>query len=174
MILWGESIDPSKAELFELPDKLSPLPPHPTESSNNEPSRTKTYAKPTAFLPTDHAQAAGETHKPAFPSQDEAASADSVDEGSSHLFGELFQDNVWFVVAFGVVFVAIGFVIFLHRRLTKKGKHLRYVAVPREATAMSALDRRSPVTEASYHAVGDASDDEDADEHMGLVRQTNV
>jgi len=173
MILWGEAIDPSKAKLYELPDKISPLPPHPSEGSGS--SRTKTYPKPTAYLPADHASNPGETNMPAFPSQGDATDTELADEGYFSHITDLVRSNTWLFIAGGIVILfVVGCGVFFCRRAARRKRTAQYSAVPGDATAMSNLERGAPTTggrsKELYDAFGVPSDDEDADEQAGLVR----
>jgi len=179
MTLWGESIDASKAKLFELPDKIAPLPPHYTASSSIQ-ATTKTIARPTQGLPTDHATAEGENSKPAFPPQDDAAIPSitpTVDEGYFTGITDLLRSNTWLFAAFGIVILfAICCGVFLYRRAARRRRAgADYIAVPGEATAMSSLERGNAAPGRSkelYDAFG--GEEEDDDEHAGLVRHADT
>ncbi|GAA5868247.1 hypothetical protein JCM1840_005610 [Sporobolomyces johnsonii] len=83
MQLWGSAIDASKAKPYELPDEQDEFPDDPLgtgqaestqdgttvtatdaqgQQTSNPLAATKTYVKPTAHLPDDHAEATGEAH----------------------------------------------------------------------------------------------------------------
>ncbi|TFK35484.1 peptidase S8/S53 domain-containing protein [Crucibulum laeve] len=71
MILWGTTIDSSKAKQYEVPLIEDVLPPMEAPSSLvvPAPTVTKEHGKPTDHLPSDHGTAEGENTKPAFSSR---------------------------------------------------------------------------------------------------------
>lgn len=132
MHLWGSAIDAAKATPYQLPDNWDypPLPPMPSKTV--APSTTKTFAKPTAHLPGDHAEAEGEAHKPfgdhptsaPVPSPTEQSSGHELQKpgylaGIKSLAG---QSPTWLFVAAGtvVVFIAGVSAFFVIRR--RKGR----------------------------------------------------
>jgi kexin len=182
MTFWGETIDASKAKLFELPDKIAPLPPHHTASSSVEASTTKTFARPTQGLPTDHATAEGENSKPAFPPQDHSnATMPSTSPSSDETFvtgvTSFVQRNTGLFVVLGIVtLISICFGVLLCRRASARRRlGADYSAVPEEATAMTSLERGNLASGRStegFDTFG-VGEDED-DEQTGLVHHDEV
>jgi kexin len=141
MSLWGESIDPSLAVPYRLPDDDElDLPPPPAESQSSSSavpseSKTKTIVKPTAHLPEDHAQSSGEAHlpiddqldatsvpstSPPSPSETNAGPVSTTSPLSSSLSGaylgnmaSLLANQAWVFIAAGVVLVfAVSLIAF--------------------------------------------------------------
>lgn len=191
MTLWGSTIDPTKAQNFEVPlieETLPPLFPsdndQPADPTTTEPV-TKTIVKPTAHLPTDHVEAPGETHKPAFPGSnsttpqdDEAAgnaeapsatSTPTADEGWFSDMSNLMTNQVWFFIAAGAVLIfAAGAGLFFWRRSVRRRQN--YTSLPADEVAMRNVDGRVSTRSKELYAAFDEEDDEDADEETGLRR----
>lgn len=180
MAFWGESIDPSKATPYQLPDAIKPLPSQSDPASTTIPStsKTKVLTKPTNHLPSDHATAEGENHKPSFPQHDDAANPSpsmtpSPDEGYFAHITDLLKSSTWlFAVLAVVVIFASGIVFFFWRRSSRRRKGGSYAAVPGDSLGMSALERGNSRGGARskelYDAFGEVSDDE-VDEGAALV-----
>lgn len=200
MTLWGSVVDPQQAKIMEVPLIEGTLPPlFPAES--DEPTATapviastKTIVKPTAHLPTDHVDAPGETHKPAFPGgddsehetkpvEDEAAaggaesapsatatSTPTADEGWFSDMSNLMTNQVWFFVALGaVVLFGAGAGLFFWRRSVRRRKN--YTSLPAgDEMAMGPTGRSVSTRSKELYAAFDEEDDEDADEETSLQR----
>ncbi|KZT39745.1 hypothetical protein SISSUDRAFT_984412 [Sistotremastrum suecicum HHB10207 ss-3] len=187
MILWGSSIDPSKAVEYALPEKVMPLPPHDetiTTSISEIASSTKVLIKPTQHLPGDHGTAEGEADKPSFPQDDEEAAnpvpseiTSTPDEGYFTHITDLLSSNTWLfgsiaiVVAFG-----IGCTVFLWRRRVRRRRSEYAAVMAGDSMHMSSMERgiagdsSTPRSKELYDAFGELSDEDDADEEMHLVR----
>ncbi|KAI0705889.1 peptidase S8/S53 domain-containing protein [Cytidiella melzeri] len=191
MTLWGSVIDPQKAQKYVVPKVEGTLPPSATSENNTSttasPSAasTKTITKPTAHLPSDHVEAPGETHKPAFPgsnstntkpAEDEAAapsttsSHPTADEGWFSDMSNLVTNQVWFFVALGAVIVfgaAAG--LFFWRRSVRRRQN--YSSLPDgDEMSMRAIGGRASTRSKELYAAFDEEDDEEADEETGLRR----
>ncbi|KAJ7096467.1 peptidase S8/S53 domain-containing protein [Mycena crocata] len=186
MVFWGSAIDPSKAVAFEVPqdDADTVLPPHdtlrPTPTASAATS-TKQHAKPTAHLPGDHGDAAGENTNATFPGQDTvvtspsptASSTPTADEGWFSDMSNLVKSQLWFFGAVGAVAIfgiAAG-VYFWRRRVLR----LRNYSTLPEGDELSMSGVRGgrasggPRTKELYDAFGEVSDDDDdADEQTRL------
>ncbi|KAJ7085743.1 peptidase S8/S53 domain-containing protein [Mycena belliarum] len=191
MILWGSSIDPSKATLYEVPldDADVVLPPHetpPPSPTSSAAISTKQHAKPTAHLPGDHGDAPGENTNATFPGQADttipspspslaASSTPTADEGWFSDMSNLVKSQAWFFGAVGAVAVfgiAAG-VYFWRRRVQQRLRN--YSTLPEgDELPMSGVrgGRLSggPRTKELYDAFGEVSEDEedDADEQTRL------
>lgn len=177
MMFWGSSIDPSKAQLFELPPDDEIFPPHvdppaPVASATT----TKTHTKPTAHLPDDHGTAEGENSNPAFPSKTPVASASP----SSHAswfpdMATLASRQKWFFGAIGgVSLLGIGVCVLLWRRRAARRKREHYLALAGgdDLPLSTVRGERSGSVRLKEgddaFGVGDVSDDDDADEETRL------
>ena len=211
MTFWGSTIDPSKAALYSKmghgdDSDTNQLPSSTTEDASStvevvsstaaeSASTTKQYTKPTDHLPDDHAEADGESHKPAFPGSENPDSAGSTkptisttpDEGYFSHMSDLLSSQTWLFAGLGVIVaLGVGVGIFFWRRrvrLQSRGKY--YSTVADDDMHMSSLDPegesharllgrgRGGRTKELYDAFGELSDDEDddgdeGDEEMGL------
>jgi kexin len=199
MTMWGSVIDPTKAKKYEVPLVDGTLPPlfpvedqPPATATSEAVVSTKTLMKPTAHLPTDHADAPGETHKPAFPGsnstttkpvEDEASggteqsgsatTTPTADEGWFSDLSNLMTNQVWFFVALGAVVIfgaAAG--LFFWRRSVRRRQN--YTSLPADEVAMRSVGsgggRTSARSKELYAAFNEEDDDEDADEETGLRR----
>jgi kexin len=195
MNLWGECIDPNKANKFELDGTDADqhtLPPSATD-------KTKVHPKPTNNLPSDHAMIEGETTKAAFPtttakddSSKPSTSAttnigmpDAPYEGTFDHIYDLLSNSTWLVGAFGVVILfglGAGTFLWLRRqRLQKRsaysalsgGDDVRMRSMDRDSSARAGLfsGGRGGNTRELYDAFGVLSDEEghdDDDEESAL------
>jgi len=190
MILWGSALDESKTRPWVLPNpEASSMPSQevsPTPTSDPS-AATKVHPKPTAALPSDHADAPGEAHKPGLGQEDDAASGPTTtptpDEGYfSHMY-DLLKSQTWLFGAIGAVLLfAIAVGVFLwRRRVRQRSRVNNYDPVAAEDDLqMGSLEaggvtartgrKRTPRTKELYDAFGEVSDDdEDADENMALT-----
>jgi kexin len=124
MQLWGSSIDPKKATLWQLPsDPSDSPPPEETQAPIIPPTAaaTKTLVRPTAHLPEDHASAPGETHvlvpppTSTDPYGDEGIDVDDSDDPFSDIspyvpgrVSKLLNSSTWVFVALGTIIVSVG------------------------------------------------------------------
>lgn len=185
MSFWGETIDPSKAELYQLPDVLSPLPPQgddgeeTTSTVTPDPTRTKVFSKPTDHLPPDHGSADGSADKPAFPQDDASESSPSIsptpDEGYFTHITDLLRSNNWLFGALALVLLFAGGIgFFFWRRAARRRSAGKYAAIPGDSLSMGILERGGASgrggarSKELYDAFGEVSDDE-ADEGAALV-----
>lgn len=181
MILWGSTIDPAFARKWEVPlidDVLPPIeaPPrpiiHPSPSSN-----VKQHPKPTALLPSDHAQASGEASKPAFTSAandvvqpsptstNPAAITSTPDFGWFSDMSSLVTGQKWFFGVLGVVALfGIGVGIFFWRRKMAE-RAGNYTSLGRDnemtMTGMGSAASGPRTTRELYDAFGEVSDEDD-------------
>jgi kexin len=181
MSLFGSVIDPSKVELWTVPDDpVDPntLPPPSTTTaalSTQRPSATtsKQYPKPTEHLPDDHDKAEGEAHKPAFPGNNTSnnstgpAGAPTPDEGYFAHMSDLLKSQTWLIAALGaVVLFVIGAGVYVYKRRSRSS---HYAALGGDDVAMSQVRAGGGGTRELYDAFGELSDgDSDADEEMAL------
>lgn len=182
MILWGSSVDPSKATKWEVPlisDILPPVeaPPRPVISTPT--ATTKQLPKPTDHLPDDHGEASGENTKPAFttavddvvqPSPTATTSTTtepakitgSPDLGWFSDMSSLVTGQKWFFVALGAVSIfGIAAGVFFWRR---RAAATKYTALSEEGVSMTAIGTAASgprTTRELYDAFGEVSDDED-------------
>jgi kexin len=188
MILWGTSIDPSKATKWEVPvvdDVLPPaeIPSRPIIGGTPSPTTTKQHPKPTANLPGDHGIAPGENSKPAFTSAandvvqpsatttEPATITGSPDLGWFSDMSSLVTGQKWFFVALGAVSlfgISVG-IFFWRRRVANASKYTplgndNEVSMTALGTAMSG----PRTTRELYDAFGEVSDDDDDDETTAL------
>ncbi|KAL0946529.1 hypothetical protein HGRIS_012738 [Hohenbuehelia grisea] len=182
MIFWGEAIDASKASKFDLKKTTNVLPPvvDLNAPSTTSPSvATKTHAKPTALLPTDHATVEGEKTKPAFPVATSAgavspSSTPTPDEGWFSDMSNLVSNQKWLFGAIGVVAVfGIGSLLFFWRRRVARQRRANYASLPAgDDLPMSSIRDGGSAggvrTKELYDAFGEVSDDEDVDEETHL------
>jgi kexin len=185
-MLWGSTINPSKARTYELPMLDTLLPPLQT---NVEPpvftvTSTKTHPKPTAHLPGDHGTAEGENDKPAFPGQggsktNSTAPSSSMsptpDEGWFPGMSKLIRSKEWFFGAIGAVALfGIATGVFFWRRRALRRRRDAYTSLAGDDVAMGSIapdgrrHKGGAPTKELYDAFGEVSDDEDADEETGL------
>ncbi|KAF7338016.1 PHOMO B domain-containing protein [Mycena venus] len=196
MVFWGSAIDPSKATQYEvpldevdvvLPPHESPPPPPPSPTMSAATS-TKQHAKPTAHLPGDHGDAAGENTNATFPGQQEDTTIPSVsplpsgsstptaDEGWFSDMSNLVKSQRWFFGAVGAVAVfGIAAGLYFWRRRVQARRLRDYSSLPEgDALPMSSvrtgrLAGGGPRTKELYDAFGEVSDDDDdADEQTRL------
>lgn len=129
LMLWGESIDDSKAKLYSLAEdteegEIALPPPTATDSQTASATSATAKTKPTENLPDDHDLAHGDNENPAFPNQGggsssstsststSAASSTSTtsskptvtpsvtpDEGYFDHIGDLLNSSTWLIVA---------------------------------------------------------------------------
>ncbi|KAH7317982.1 peptidase S8/S53 domain-containing protein [Rhizoctonia solani] len=180
MALFGSVIDPSKVELWSVPDdpqdpNATPAPASTTSTSTTaqatSTSATKTeskqHPKPTDHLPDDHDQAEGEAHKPVFGNKTTTASPSvsvPVDEGYFAHMTDLLKSQTWLFAALGAVVVfIIGAGVYVYRRRRQR-RH--YAALGGDDVPMSQVGG----TRELYDAFGELSDGDgsDADEEMAL------
>jgi kexin len=187
---------PYTVELVEdvLPPTPAPQAPPSTTSGTGTP--TKTLPKPTDQLPTDHGDAEGEAHKPAFPATSSsnstastspspvAGAADTTatptaDEGWFSDLSNLVSNQVWFFVALGAVilFISCAGWFFWRRAVRARRAKENYTSLAADdEMGMSSLGKSTRSasggpqrTKELYDAFGEVSDDEeDADESTGL------
>jgi len=190
MVFWGSAIDPSKTTSFEVPqdDVDTVLPPHetpppPPSPASSAATSTKQIVKPTAHLPGDHGEAAGENTNATFPGQEDttipspspaASSTPTADEGWFSDMSNLVKSQVWFFGAVGAVAIfgmAAGFYFWRRRVLRLRN----YTTLP-EGDVLPMSGVRSgrlsggARTKELYDAFGEVSedDDDDADEQTRL------
>lgn len=202
MVLWGSTIDPSRATKFEVPlvaDRLPPvnIPQRPIFASPSSTSAsTKQHAKPTANLPSDHGIATGEKSVPAFtstsiltstsisatpshtlPISSPAAISGTPDFGWFSDMSSLVTGQKWFFGALGAVSIfGIAVAVFFWRRKMAQ-KAARYTALNNDNdVSMSALGTSISggprTTRELYDAFGEVSDDDD-DETTALRPQSS-
>ncbi|TFK54604.1 kex protein [Heliocybe sulcata] len=200
MTLWGSTIDASKAKLYEVPvvENLLPPPHEDAVTTTTTPvvatATTKSYAKPTSHLPTDHGSVEGEATKPAFTNkpggatptaQDDAAEATETipsesitptpDEGWFPDMDNLVSNQKWFFGAVGAVAVfGLSAGIFFWRRAVNRRRRAQYSTLSMgDDVPMSSVARDRGVsgqgTKELYDAFGEVSDDDDVDEETGLT-----
>jgi len=184
--LWGESIDHSKARLYDLPAATMSLPdpPHPSSTYHMpSSSKTKFLPKPTVYPPQEPSSAEGESHEATFPQGDVDTAAASPSTSSSanesyfsHI-SELLKSvrSKWLFGAVAITILFAGGVgFFLWRRRIRRRTRGDYTAVPGDSLGMSALESGGLFSRAGrnsrelHDAFGEASDDE-ADEGAALV-----
>ncbi|KAJ7685496.1 peptidase S8/S53 domain-containing protein [Mycena polygramma] len=190
MVFWGSAIDPSKATaLYEVPqdDADVVLPPHespPPSPTASAATSTKQHAKPTAHLPGDHGDAAGENTNATFPGQEDTtipsaspspmtSHTPTADEGWFSDMSNLVKSQAWFFGAVGAVAIfglAAG-LYFWRRRVQQRLRN--YTTLPEDELPMTGVrgGRLSggPRTKELYDAFGEVSeDDDDADEGTRL------
>lgn len=175
---WGESIDPSNTELYQLPDIPSTTTPQQTSTSMITSTKTKVLTKPTNHLPDDHGTAEGEAHKPTFPQDDTAGASSSisptVDEGYFTHITDLLKSTTWLFGALAIVVLFVGGIgFFFWRRRSRRRSAGDYTVVPGDSVGMSTLERGNPSSRGGrskelYDAFGEVSDDE-VDEGAALV-----
>lgn len=187
MILWGTTIDPSKATKWEVPlidDILPPLESQPRPIITPSPTTSKQHPKPTEHLPGDHGEAAGENSKPAFTSAaddavqpsptstDPATITSSPDLGWFPDMSSLATGQKWFFVALGAVSLfGIGVGVFFWRRRAAAAS--KYAPLGEESVSMSALGTAASgprTTRELYDAFGEVSDDDDNDDETTALR----
>ncbi|KAJ7461457.1 peptidase S8/S53 domain-containing protein [Mycena latifolia] len=184
MVFWGSSIDPSKATSYEVPlDEVDvALPPHetpPPSPTTSAATSTKQHAKPTAHLPGDHGDAAGENTNATFPGQADttipssspspaASSTPTADEGWFSDMSNLVKSQAWFFGAVGAVAIfGIAAGLYFWRRRVQRLRN--YSTLPEgDELPMSGVrgSRLSggPRTKELYDAFGEVSEDEDDDD----------
>ncbi|KEP46738.1 putative Kex2-endoproteinase of late compartment protein [Rhizoctonia solani 123E] len=184
MSLFGSVIDPSKVELWTVPEdpvdpSATPTPATTTSSTTAQPTSTtatktgsKQYPKPTEHLPGDHDQAEGEADDPAFGTKTASATATAttsssslpVDEGYFAHMTDLLKSQTWLFAALGAVVVfIIGAGVYVYRRRRQR-RH--YAALGGDDVPMSQVGG----TRELYDAFGELSDgdESDADEERAL------
>jgi kexin len=181
MIFWGSTIDPSKAQKFEVPLIDSILPPIESTPRPTIPSATTSiqHTKPTSLLPGDHGTAEGENTKPAFSSikEDVAAPTSSStsisstpDEGWFSDMSSLVTNQKWVFAAFGAVALfGVGAGAFFWRRRTRKSRSQYSALAGADDMSMSAVGGHQMTaatggprtTRELYDAFGEVSDDDD-------------
>ncbi|KDN53064.1 hypothetical protein K437DRAFT_253388 [Tilletiaria anomala UBC 951] len=204
MMLWGASIDPSKAKQWTFPpgskEAQIELPGYPSASSSVSASAkasvTTQHAKPTAHLPSDHGTAHGESHQDftngmvtdPTTQQPEKPKADT-----GYLANLRKNSGTWLFVAAGVVFIFAGSVVafFVMRRKRSPGGggaggSARYEFVPEdEDVAMGSLERgggaggetrgsKRARTKELYDACGDVASEEEDDEQNQSGHHTSL
>ncbi|KAI0042684.1 hypothetical protein FA95DRAFT_1525115 [Auriscalpium vulgare] len=184
--LFGSVVNPdAPLKTYEISILESLLPPVLQSEPSDPPTSTKAHPKPTDHLPGDHGTAPGEADKPAFddggnddiaepspttsPSSPSSTSTPTPDEGWFAGMSNLVSDRKWFFGAAGLVLIfGVGVGIFFWRRSVGR-RRAAYATLPAgDDVAMSSLDRDTQRTKELYDAVGELSDDEDADEATGL------
>ncbi|KAJ1309491.1 hypothetical protein OPQ81_006266 [Rhizoctonia solani] len=181
MTLFGSVIDPSKVELWTVPDdpqdpNQAPAPESTTISTTSTTTQatsttatktgSKQHPKPTEHLPDDHDQAEGEAHKPVFGNKTTTATPSvsvPVDEGYFAHMTDLLKSQTWLFAALGAVVVfIIAAGVYVYRRRRQR-RH--YAALGGDDVPMSQVGG----TRELYDAFGELSDgDSDADEEMAL------
>ena len=193
MILWGSTIDPEKAEKYEVPLVEDVLPPQDapdrhTVAPPTATSTTKQHPKPTEHLPGDHGHAPGENTKPAFssatrvdetkptstttPTPSPPAMSSTPDVGWFPDMSNLVNSQKWFFVAFGAVSIfGISAGIFFWRRRAARANE-NYTSLNNEGDVNMATLGTSMTgprtTRELYDAFGELSDDDDDDETTAL------
>lgn len=194
MSLFGSVIDPSKVELWKVPD--DPVDPAtlPASTTSAAPtaspsaSVTKQHPKPTQHLPGDHGTAEGEAHKPSFNSTTPGGNNSTTpggnnsttpgndtveptpDEGYFSHMTDLLKSQTWLFAALGaVVLFVIAAGVYLYRR--RRSRRKEYAALGGDDVAMSQVGAAGGGgTRELYDAFGELSDgDSDADEEMALT-----
>ncbi|KAJ7940288.1 peptidase S8/S53 domain-containing protein [Mycena leptocephala] len=190
MVFWGSAIDPSKTTLFDVPQDevdvvLPPYespPPSPTMSAVTS---TKQHAKPTAHLPGDHGDAAGENTNATFPGQEDtavpslspspsASHSPTADEGWFSDMSNLVKSQAWFFGAIGMVVVfGLAAGLYFWRRRVLRLRNYRSLPEGDELPMSGVRGGRlsgGPRTKELYDAFGEVSDDDedDADEQTRL------
>lgn len=167
-MLWGSTIDPELADLYELPpDDKNILPPFDELSDHPISTTTNTYAKPTTFL-TDHPTSTSS-------GVSTATGTPTADFGWFSDMGSLVSNQKWFFGAIALVILfAIGAGVFFWRRRVARLNRANYNIVAAEDASMAGAERHPLVsrggarTKELYDAFGETSDDEDADEATQL------
>ena len=189
---WGSAVDASKAFPWskrpkadeDLPDPIFEDDPSAMTSTTTtttttttiEASTTKQYTKPTDHLPSDHDEAEGESHKPAFPGTGPNVTVSATgalpsmtptpDEGYFQNMTDLLSNSTWLFVGVGVIAaLAMGGGWFFYRR-RRRG----YTSVQGDdEMAMSSMrGGGGEGTRKLYDALAEASDDEE-DERAAFV-----
>lgn len=181
MIFWGSTIDPSKAQKFEVPLVDNILPPIESTPRPTIPSATTSiqHTKPTSLLPGDHGTAEGENTKPAFSSikEDVAAPTSSPtsisstpDEGWFSDMSSLVTGQKWVFAALGAVALfGVGAGAFFWRRRMVKSRSQYSALAGGDDMSMSAVGGHQMTaatggprtTRELYDAFGEVSDDDD-------------
>lgn len=163
LILWGSSIDPSKAKKYEVPlveFLLPPLEAHPgIVTIPTSTVSTKQHSKPTQHLPGDHGIAGGENTKPAF-----STPTGTPDVGWFSDLGKLVTNQKWFFGALGAVALfGISAGIFFWRRRSRRLANYTSLSNRDNDIDMAALGSMSGqrTTRELYDAFGEVSDDDD-------------
>lgn len=110
MTLWGQTIDPSKAKVWNFPEnsleyhEKLPSAPETThvQGAGADPTDTSGYqlSKPTDHLPSDHGTQAGESHQDFTGNKTHAP----VEGDTGYLTG-LKRSSTWMWIAIGIVFI---------------------------------------------------------------------
>ncbi|EAU88620.2 kex protein [Coprinopsis cinerea okayama7 len=177
MIFWGSTIDPSKAEKYEVPlveDVLPPIVLPKVEPP--KPSTTIQHSKPTEPpLPVSSEESSVEASTtPALsPTESAPASASAsptqniptIDQGWFPDMSKLIANQKWFFGAIGAVAVfGIGAVAFFWRRKLARRANTEYSALANDELSMTSvgpLTGHARTTRELYDAFGDVSSDED-------------
>lgn len=194
MIFWGSTIDPDFARNWEVPlidDVLPPIeaPPRPVIHPSATTS-VKQHPKPTALLPSDHAQATGEASKPAFTSAvndvvqpsptstNPAAITSTPDFGWFSDMSSLVTGQKWFFGVLGVVALfGIGAGIFFwRRRMAQRAGNYTSLGGDNEmtVTGMRSAASGPRTTRELYDAFGEVSDDDDNDDETTALHPPNT
>jgi kexin len=176
MILWGTTIDPSKAQKYEVPIEDTLLPPSPHSTTMTPTPTTRIHSKPTDHLPESHGSTEGEATKPAFGTRPSGSSTPTPDEGWFSDMSNLVSSRKWFFGAVAlVVMFGIGAAVFFWRRRRSQTRRPEYASIPAgDDLPMSTITRDGrpapggPRTKELYDAFGEVSDDEDVDEETAL------
>ncbi|KAG8725276.1 pheromone processing endoprotease [Ceratobasidium sp. 395] len=182
MSMFGSVIDPSKVELWTVPDDpvdpaTVPATPITTTSTTMSATPTKQHPKPTEHLPGDHDTAEGEAHKPSFNTTNPATGNNSTstapvqpapDEGYFSHMTDLLKSQTWLFAALGAVVVfVIGAGVWLYRR--RRSRMRDYAALGGDDLPMSQVGGAAGGTRELYDAFGELSDGEsEADEESAL------
>lgn len=195
LMLWGSALDASKAKPYVLP--TTPSSPNPaTPASSSVSLSASVRPKPTANLPSDHASAPGETHKPSLGQTNNAENSTTVspptpsmsttpDEGYFSHMSDLLSSSTWLFGAVGAVAVfgsAAGIFFWRRRRARLRGA---YALAEGDDVAMGSMDPSAARllsrtggggnnsgrgTKELYDAFGEVSDeDEEDDGHDGVA-----
>ncbi|EDR09349.1 uncharacterized protein LACBIDRAFT_248825 [Laccaria bicolor S238N-H82] len=183
MVLWGTTIDPSKAKKYEVPLVENLLPANqqgaPSRPSIFEPTSVL-HAKPTDLLHGGPGSAAGENTKVAFPSKTASPNA-ADDEGWLSSLALTKSKQRALVGAIGLlVLLNIGTATYFWRR--KRASQSSYNALDGEDVPLGAVGNggaaaaRSPRRRALYDVVeedGEETEDE-GDENTALAGRTSA
>ncbi|KAG8793900.1 pheromone processing endoprotease [Ceratobasidium sp. 428] len=186
MSMFGSVIDPSKVELWTVPDDpvdpaTVPATPITTTSTTMSATATKQHPKPTEHLPGDHDTAEGEAHKPSFNATNPATGNNSTstapvqpeqDEGYFSHMTDLLESQTWLFAALGAVVVfVIGAGVWLYRR--RRSRMRDHAALGGDDVPMSQVGgATSGGIRELCNAFGELSDGEsEADEEAAMRRQ---
>jgi kexin len=180
-MLWGSALDATKAKPYALPAAATP-----SESAASTSVSASVRPKPTANLPSDHASAPGETHKPSLGQVGNTQNSTTVspptpsmsttpDEGYFSHMSDLVSSSTWLFGAVGaVVLFGCGAGIFFWRRRQARLKGAYALAEgddvpmgsmdPSATRLLSRSSGNSGRTKELYDAFGEVSDEEDDEE----------